>query len=138
MLLKNYKFKNKTIPFLAERLEHVQGYLSNFIRFLLCPSSISSSASSPTVVAALHAFCRRTSPLERAVCGKLAIHVKIGKLFFDPLTDQLAFQMITSSSLDSKVDQHYAIGAIEHDHSAYSFLPQLNGASKFKFVQTRV
>jgi hypothetical protein len=38
----------------------------------------------------------------------LAIQVKICKLFFDPLTDQLAFQIITSS-LDSKVDQHYAI-----------------------------
>jgi hypothetical protein len=30
---KNGNFKNNTIPFFAERLEHLEGYLSNFIRF---------------------------------------------------------------------------------------------------------
>ena len=65
---KNGNFENNTIPFFAKRLEHLEAYLSNFIRFL-CTSSLSSSASSPTVVAALHAFAGAPARLKEQFAG---------------------------------------------------------------------
>ena len=119
------------IPLLAERLVHLHPYFSNLIRFGTGPSSWSSSSRAAADAAStLHAFSGAPTLRKQQLTG-------ICKLVFESFNDQLSFQVITSI-LDSSVNLHNIVWAIEYDHSTYSLLPRLNSTSKVKLTETRI